>query len=220
MRSNELEKGMMLDGRRWRGRPRRKLMSGGVLNAWKVRFTITAWLRTLLTWFCTVIYCMASIWAKQTDRQLFNTTTGVCHLHGFEMSTFPGKPILAVACITWCGALRDCLAVKFDSCNNLLSSVHTMTVKGCWSKRCKRGSINDWKLLIFIIINTNYIQVLNSLYAIYNCMQYIIIFVNVGVRVCVHVCVCSALWILNVGNRWRFGVKTLAKLGTCLSCIT
>jgi len=26
MRSNELEKGMMLDGRRWRGRPRRKLM--------------------------------------------------------------------------------------------------------------------------------------------------------------------------------------------------
>jgi len=28
----------------------------------------------------------------------------------------------------WCGALRGCLAVKFYSCNNLLSSVHTLLV--------------------------------------------------------------------------------------------
>jgi len=28
----------------------------------------------------------------------------------------------------WCGILCRCLAVKFDSCNNLLSSVHTILV--------------------------------------------------------------------------------------------
>jgi len=30
--------------------------------------------------------------------------------------------------LPWCGALHGSLAVKFDSCNNLLSSVHTMSV--------------------------------------------------------------------------------------------
>jgi len=37
------------------------------------------------------------------------------------------SPLLVVACMTWRDALRGCLAVKFDSCNNLLSSVHTCT---------------------------------------------------------------------------------------------
>src|SRR6218665_1030804 len=40
------------------------------------------------------------------------------------------------------GALRGCRAVKFDSCNNLLSSVHTLTVNGRFSS-CKRCSTND-----------------------------------------------------------------------------
>jgi len=30
--------------------------------------------------------------------------------------------------MTWCDALRGCLAVKFDSCNSLLSSIHTLLV--------------------------------------------------------------------------------------------
>ena len=38
------------------------------------------------------------------------------------------SPSLAVEWVTWRTALRGCLAVKFDSCNNLLSPVHTMFV--------------------------------------------------------------------------------------------
>ena len=34
--------------------------------------------------------------------------------------------------MTWCGPLRGCLAVKFDSCNSLLSSVHTLLVNILW----------------------------------------------------------------------------------------
>src|SRR6218665_1363403 len=30
--------------------------------------------------------------------------------------------------MTWCGTLRGCLASKFNSCNSLLSSVHTLRV--------------------------------------------------------------------------------------------
>ena len=37
-------------------------------------------------------------------------------------------PSLVVACMTWCGALRGCLAAKFDSCNSLLSPFHTLLV--------------------------------------------------------------------------------------------
>jgi len=36
------------------------------------------------------------------------------------------SPSLVVACMTWFGILDGCLAVKFDSCNNLLSSVQTL----------------------------------------------------------------------------------------------
>jgi len=36
--------------------------------------------------------------------------------------------VCKLRCITWCGALLGCLAVKLDSCNNMLSSVHTMSV--------------------------------------------------------------------------------------------
>jgi len=37
---------------------------------------------------------------------------------------------LALSCLytTWCGALRGCLGVKFDSCKNLLSFVHSLLV--------------------------------------------------------------------------------------------
>ena len=38
------------------------------------------------------------------------------------------SPSLVVICITWCGARRGCLTIKFHSCNNLLSSVHTCTL--------------------------------------------------------------------------------------------
>ena len=64
-------------------------------------------------------------------------------------------------CITWCGTLRGCFAVKFDSCNNLLSSVHTKLVArdnktgffgkpvfGCWKLVLNRFSV----LLTFIKI--------------------------------------------------------------------
>jgi len=36
--------------------------------------------------------------------------------------------------MTWCGALRGCLAAKFDSCNSLLSSIHTLLVNILWSE--------------------------------------------------------------------------------------
>ena len=39
-------------------------------------------------------------------------------------------------------ALRGHCAVKFNFCDNLLLSIHTMTVKGRWSS-CKRRSINE-----------------------------------------------------------------------------
>ena len=40
-----------------------------------------------------------------------------------------GKFLTRVACIyDVMGALRGCLAVNFDSCNNLLASVHTLLV--------------------------------------------------------------------------------------------
>src|SRR6218665_1178414 len=38
------------------------------------------------------------------------------------------KSFLVIACISRCYTLRGCLVVKFDSCNNLLSSVHTLLV--------------------------------------------------------------------------------------------
>ena len=38
------------------------------------------------------------------------------------------SPSLVVVCITWSGALYRCLVVKVDSCNNLLSSIHTLLV--------------------------------------------------------------------------------------------
>ena len=37
--------------------------------------------------------------------------------------------------MTWNGVLCGCLAVKFDSCNNLLSSVHTLLVNSLWYVR-------------------------------------------------------------------------------------
>ena len=47
-----------------------------------------------------------------------------CNLHSL------GGGVCEIRCrlITWCGALRGCLVVKFDSCNNLLSFVDTMYV--------------------------------------------------------------------------------------------
>jgi len=38
------------------------------------------------------------------------------------------SPSLVVACMTWCEALRGCLAAKFNFCSSLLSSVHTLLV--------------------------------------------------------------------------------------------
>ena len=46
--------------------------------------------------------------------------------------------------MTWCGALHDCLVVKFDSCNSLLSSVHTVLVN---ILQCVRLYIK-WKYII------------------------------------------------------------------------
>jgi len=42
-----------------------------------------------------------------------------------HVGTLGTSPSLVVACMTLCSALRGYLASKFDSCNNLLSSVHT-----------------------------------------------------------------------------------------------
>ena len=64
-------------------------------------------------------------------------------------------------CITWCGTQHGCLAVKIDSCNNLLSSVHTLSViiLHLWQFENKtRKFIN-----IIIIINSN---------AIYGILRY------------------------------------------------
>ena len=36
------------------------------------------------------------------------------------------SPSLVVACMTLCGALHGCIADRFDFCNSLLSSVHTL----------------------------------------------------------------------------------------------
>src|SRR6218665_1902815 len=38
------------------------------------------------------------------------------------------SPSLVAACMMSCGALCGCLSAKFDSCNHLLSSVHTFVI--------------------------------------------------------------------------------------------
>ena len=61
-----------------------------------------------------------------------------------------GKSFTRSACIMWCGALHGCLAVKFYSCNNLLSSVNTMSVMHTASVTV--WDIKNTKIIIIIII--------------------------------------------------------------------
>ena len=54
---------------------------------------------------------------------------------------------LGKSCITWCGTMCGCLAVKFDSCNSLLSSVHTMSVihtVRVWNIKARKIIIISW----------------------------------------------------------------------------
>jgi len=87
-------------------------------------------------------------------------TSPVMLLNSFQFSIYgaailrlskPPSPSLTVACITRCGALRGYLEVKFDSFNNLLISVHTMS-----------GG------LFFLSINEYLIDVCNSYCACYS----------------------------------------------------
>jgi len=68
-----------------------------------------------------------------------------------------GCGVCKIRCITWCCTLRGCLAVKFDSCNNLLSSVHTMSVihsasVSIWSK-------NTRKFLYFFLLSCQQVHI-------------------------------------------------------------
>ena len=45
------------------------------------------------------------------------------------------SPSLVAARMTSCGTLCGCLSAKFDSCNHLLSSVHTLLVNILWCVR-------------------------------------------------------------------------------------
>ena len=64
-------------------------------------------------------------------------------------------------CITWCGALRGCLAVKFDSYKNLLSSVIILHLRQVENYTQKFVIIiiiiiiNIIIIIIFIIIKHN-----------------------------------------------------------------